>query len=185
MGRIEDLAAEYERHICVPWQRTITGAQRVVMVVYEKHLERTLRARLGEFEQRTTRHGHPWINYDCTTLFAEWMAAADYREAYFESPDDLDMKLRDEFLDYVAEPLREQLLAADADTVVAMTGVASLYGFARVSDVIRSVEPDIAGRLVVFFPGTKDDNVYRLLDARDGWNYQAHCITVHDAGGTA
>ncbi len=45
MARIEDLAEKYGRHIATPWQRTVAGAQRVVMVVYDKELERTLRAR--------------------------------------------------------------------------------------------------------------------------------------------
>jgi len=36
--------------------------------------------------------------------------------------------------------------------------------------------------LLVFFPGTKNDNNYRLLDARDGWNYLAQGITLHDEG---
>jgi hypothetical protein len=185
MGKIEELAAEYERHICIPWQRTVAGAQRVVMVVYEKELERALRARLGEFEQRTRTAGHDWKRYDCTRAFAEWMAAAEYRDAYFESPEDLDLKLEGEFLDHVAAPLRELLREADENTVVAVTGVASLYGFARVSELIRSVEPDIRGRLLVFFPGSRDATTYRLLDARDGWNYLASCITLHGVEGRA
>ena len=44
MGRIEDLADRYYEHISTPWQRTVAGAQRVIMVVYDKELERTLRA---------------------------------------------------------------------------------------------------------------------------------------------
>ena len=45
MARIEDLADRFGRHIATPWQRTVSGAQRVVMLVYDKELERTLRAR--------------------------------------------------------------------------------------------------------------------------------------------
>ena len=51
MGRIEDLAERYAEHIRTPWQRTVAGAQRVVMVVYDKELERTLRARKVAFDQ--------------------------------------------------------------------------------------------------------------------------------------
>lgn len=178
MGRIEDLAAKYERHIRAPWQRTVAGAQRVVMVVYDKELERTFRARKAEFEQRTEAAGHAWVEYDFAQAFARWMARDEYREAYFERPDDLRMKLEREFVDSVVDPLRELLRTSDEDTVVALTGVAALYGFAHISDVIRSVEPDIRGRLVVFFPGSKDGNNYRLLDARDGWNYLASGITL-------
>jgi hypothetical protein len=45
------------------------------------------------------------------------------------------------------------------------------------------VVKDIRGRLVVFFPGEYEDNNYRLLDARDGWNYLAVPITLHNGVG--
>jgi len=35
----------------------------------------------------------------------------------------------------------------------------------------------VHGRLVVFFPGSFEDNNYRLLDGYDGWNYLATPIT--------
>ena len=182
MGKIEDLAAVYERHVSVPWQRSVAGAQRVMLVVYEKELERTLRARIGEFEQATRRSGHDWTLVDCTRWFAEWMAADEYRESWFEDPDLLGMKLEGEFREHVASRLRAQLETVEENSVVAMLGVASLYGFLRVSEVIRTVEQSIRGRLVVFFPGTKNESNYRLLDARDGWNYLAQGITLHGGG---
>ena len=185
MGKIEELAAIYERHISAPWPQTVAGSQRVMMVVYEKELERTLRARLGEFEQRTLAAGKKWTPLDCTRWFAEWMAADEYRDAYFESPEDLTLKLEGDFKPHVVGRARQALRAADAQTVVAMYGVASLYGFMRTSELIRDIESEIRGRLVVFFPGTKEGGNYRLLDARDGWNYLANCITLHGVGGTA
>ena len=182
MGRIEDLAVVYERHIGAPWPRSVSGAQRVMLVVYEKELERTLRARIGEFEQATRRSGHDWTLVDCTRWFAEWMAGDEYRDAWFEDPDLLGMKLEGEFREAVANRLRGELEAAGDDSVVALLGVASLYGFLRLSEAIRSVEQAVRGRLVVFFPGTKNESNYRLLDARDGWNYLAQGITLHGGG---
>ena len=182
MGRIEELATVYERHVSVPWQRSVSGAQRVMLVVYEKELERTLRARIGEFEQATRRSGHEWTLVDCTRWFAEWMADDEYREAWFEDPELLGMKLEGEFREDVARRLRARLDEAGENEVVAVLGVASLYGFLRVSEAIRSVEQAIRGRLVVFFPGTKNENNYRLLDARDGWNYLAQGVTLHGGG---
>ena len=183
MSKIDQLAALYEREISVPWQRTIAGAQRVILVVYDKESERAFRARKAEFENRTRSAGYGWVEFDCTRSFAEWMSADDYREAYFEEPEALRMKLDSEFLSAVAQPLRQLLQNADGNTVVAMTGVGCLYGFTHVSELIREVETDIAGRLVVFFPGSKDGNNYRLLDARNGWNYLARGITLHGSGG--
>ena len=185
MGKIEDLTANYERHLSVPWQRLVAGAQRVMLLIYEKELERTLRARLGEFEIKTRNAGHEWVQHDCTKAFSRWLASDEYQEAYFESPVDLSMKIEGEFKDHVVAPLRECLRSADDNTVVALTGVASLYGFAHISEIVRAVEPDIQGRLIVFFPGTKEGSNYRLLDARDGWNYLANSITPHGTGGTA
>ncbi len=185
MGKIEDLAAVYEHHISAPWQRTVSGAQRVMMVVYEKELERTVRARIGEFEQATRRSGHGWKLVDCTRWFAEWMAADEYRDAYFANASLLGMKLEGEFKHAMSARLAEELERTDGDTVVMLMGVASLYGFMRVSELIRGVEQSIRGRLVVLFPGSKDGNNYRLLDARDGWSYLANGITLHGAGGLA
>ena len=65
--------------------------------------------------------------------------------------------------------------------MVAVSGVAGLFGFAKVSSVIEKVVPKVRGRLVVFFPGEHEDNNYRLLDARDGWNYLAIPIKAHEA----
>ena len=84
-------------------------------------------------------------------------------------------------MEYSAEQLRTALTAphVDEDTVVGVFGAACLYGFTRVSLVLKKVERDIRGRLALFFPGEYDNNNYRLLDARDGWNYLAVPITLH------
>jgi Domain of unknown function (DUF1788) len=186
MARIEDLAERYGRHIATPWQRTVAGAQRVLMVVYDKELERTLRARLLAFETATREAGHDWRQIDLADTFAVWMAADDYRDEYFRSPEDLQLKLDAEFPDFVAERLRAELQKSDVTlhTVVAVLGVGALFGFARISQVLKIVEADIRGRLVVFFPGQFERNNYRLLDARDGWNYLAVPITLHSEGET-
>lgn len=182
MGKIEDLAAAYEANVGAPWQRTVSGEERVLMVVYEKESERLLRARLGEFEQATRRSGHEWKLVDCTRWFAEWMAGLDYCDTYFENPDLLGLKLDGEFRDHVAAKLAAELRSAGDNTVVALLGISSLYGFIRASELINAVESSIRGRLLVFFPGTKNENVYRLLDARDGWKYLAQGITLHGGG---
>ena len=184
MARIEDLADRFGRHIATPWQRTISGAQRVVMLVYDKELERTLRARRQVFEMAAA--GHDWHEMDISNAFAAWMAADDYREEYFASPEDLQLKLEAEFPEYVAERLRAMLTRDEVteNSIVALFGVGALFGFARLSHILKLVEGDIKGRLVVFFPGHLERSNYRLLDARDGWNYLAVPITLHGEGGT-
>ena len=184
MARIEDLAERFGRHIATPWQRTISGAQRVVMLVYDKELERTLRARKLAFETAARQAGHDWHELDISDAFAAWMAADDYREEYFESPEDLQLKLQAEFPEYVAERLRAMPTRDEVteNSIVALFGVGALFGFARLSHILKLVEADIKGRLVVFFPGHLERSNYRLLDARDGWNYLAVPITLHGEG---
>jgi hypothetical protein len=181
MGRIEDLANRYQSHISAPWQKNLAGAQRTIFVVYEKADERKLRAKLELFEMATRQSGHGWKVFDFTGTFARWMAEMEYREAYFEEPADLALKLQSAFVHLAAAELREALAAPEVDenAVVAVHGVACLFGFTKVSLVLKEVEHDIRGRLVLFFPGEFDNNNYRLLDARDGWNYLAVPITLH------
>jgi hypothetical protein len=185
MGRIEQLAEKYRQHIGLPWQKTVAGAQRVILVVYDKELERTLLARKQLFELATRETGHEWFELNIANSFAQWMAADEYRDAYFESPEDLQLKLDSEFAEHVAARIRAVLEEpkAASTSVVAVFGVGALFGFTRVSRVLKLLEPYIRGRLVVFFPGVYDQNNYRLLDARDGWNYLAVPITVHSPGG--
>ena len=52
----------------------------------------------------------------------------------------------------------------------------------KVSALLNEVNDAIAGRLLVFFPGEHEGNSYRLLDARDGWNYLAIPITPNGSG---
>lgn len=184
MARIEDLVDNYKTHISVPWQKNLAGPQKTIFVVYPKVDERRLRARLDHFELATKEAGHSWQLVDLTSVFSRWMAATDYREEYFREPSDLALKLDSEFLHFVAEQIRQVLTqtVADENCVVAVFGVASLYGFARVSLVLKEVEKEIRGRLVLFFPGEYENNNYRLLDARDSWNYLAVPITLNTGG---
>jgi bacteriophage exclusion system BrxB-like protein len=185
MGRIEALATRYQNHISAPWQRNLAAEQRVIFIVYPKVDERKVRARVELFEMATIQAGHKWKRYDLTNAFAHWMAATDYRDIYFEEPDAIMMRLQSDFLQFIAGGLRAILTASDVDedTVVAVQGVASLYGFTRVSLVLQEVVKNIRGRLVLFFPGEYEHNNYRLLDARDGWNYLAVPITLHNGMG--
>lgn len=182
MGRIEELANRYRGHVGAPWQRSLAGDQKAIFIVYPKTDERKLRARMELFEMATTSTGHRWRLVDLTDAFARWMAETDYRDVYFEEPETLAMKLRSDFVQHAAGRLRNAITAegVDEDTVVAVQGVACLFGFTRVSLVLKEVVKDIRGRLVVFFPGEYEDNHYRLLDARDGWNYLAVPITLHN-----
>ena len=179
MGKIEDLCRQYEGFASSHWPDHLAGAQRIWFAVYDRMDERRLRARLGIFEEATGRARHQWQLCDLTDAFADWMAAQEYRDSYFESPEDLESAMGD-FLEFAANRLRHVLASSDRNTVVAALGVATLFGFARVSELMEEVKDSIVGRLLVFFPGEYEANNYRLLDARDGWNYLAVPITASE-----
>lgn len=174
MGAIENLAKAYERLVRLPWDQNLAGEQRAWFAIYEPTQERRLRLRVPEFEVATKNAGHGWVQVDLTDTFAHWMANHEYREAYFESPDDMTLALED-FAAAVVTLLRDALTApsVDANTVVAVVGIGSLFGLMYASDLLKRVTPSVRGRLLIFFPGQRNGSNYRLLDARDGWNYLA------------
>ena len=183
MSEIEDLVRAYEDMARLPWDRTLAGPQKVWFAVYEPAQERRLRLRISEFESATKKAGHFWILVDLTNTFAGWMANHEYREAYFEQPEDLDLALQD-YARFVADRVAGTLAAPNVDenTVVAILGLGSLFGLTFASALFQQVAPLIHGRLLAFFPGRHEGSNYRLLDARDGWNYLAVPITAKDWG---
>ena len=89
-------------------------------------------------------------------------------------------QLEAEFISYAIQFLKGELNQTihDQDTIIAIKDISSLFGFVRFSEVLKSCDKDFQGRLLIFFPGEFDQNHYRLLDARDGWDYLARPITL-------
>jgi hypothetical protein len=185
MNRIDLLKKNYQKFCDSHWDRNVSGAQRVWLAVYDKEDERKLRLRLRLFEEATHHTGRKWKSIDLTVAFANWMCGpdnSDYADSYFESPDSLDNAKLGEFMQSVVVRIRSALseLADPDNSVLAVYGIASVFGFLKISEILPLVEGDVKGRLLVFFPGVYEQNNYRLLDARDGWNYLAYPITASD-----
>ena len=91
------------------------------------------------------------------------------------------------FFNHLVEQVRERLdKHPDPNGVVALLGAGTLFGLGdvvKVSALLNAVNDAVAGRLLIFFPGQHEGNSYRLLDARDGWNYLAIPITPNGRGG--
>ena len=186
LSRLAKLIAAYSQHISAPWQTGLAAIQRVIFAVYDKADELRLRASIEEFALVTKQAGKAWLLLDVTNAFAEWMVAQEYREAYFDSPEDLAGHQAGELTEFVlhlTKVLKTRITAeADATTVVALSGVGTLFGLARVSTVIDGIKDAVPGRLLVFFPGEyhPENHSYRLLDARDSWNYLAVPLLTKD-----
>jgi len=179
MSKVKRLLNSYARFIEVPWRGDAAAAQRVVFCVYHEHEELRLRARVEEFELATTKAGHGWSLFDLTNSFSEWMAGQKYAHRYFQQPNLLPSILPN-YGTWIVQRFREFLQSSQCgeNDVVALQGVGSLFGFLKVKGVVDQLAPLVNGRLVVFFPGSYEDNNYRLLDGYDGWNYLAVPITA-------
>jgi hypothetical protein len=85
------------------------------------------------------------------------------------------------FFEHLIEEVSDEMgQHPDPEGVVAVLGAGTLFGLGdtvKVSALLNAVNGAAAGRLLVFFPGQHEGNSYRLLDARDGWNYLAIPIT--------
>jgi hypothetical protein len=150
------------------------------MAVYAPEEERRLRLNLPDFGTATKQAGHEWDLIDISSAFEEWMAAHEYRDAYFASPSLMQPELKGFFKELVA---RVQAAIAEKTApgkVIGLIGAGSLYGLGeqvKVSALIERVEGLVRGRLLVFFPGEVEGNNYRLMGAQDGWNYHAIVIS--------
>lgn len=179
MNRVKRLLASYARFIGVPWRDDAAPAQRVIFCVYNENEELSLRAKVDEFEIATRDTGHEWFVFDLTDTFAAWLSGQRYAESYFHKPTLLSTLLP-QYLTYIADRFAAflQEKSAGNNSVVALKGVGSLFGLLKVKAVVDRLAPMVEGRLAVFFPGTYENNNYRLLDGYDGWNYLAVPITA-------
>lgn len=179
MNRIKRLTQSYSKFISIPWRNDVAAAQRVIFCVYNETEERGLRAKIDEFEIATRQAGHVWGVFDLTDTFAMWLTSQRYAASYFQKPHLLPTLLP-KYLDYIVKEFDIFLhkKAFNVEYVVALKGVGSLFGFLKVKDVVDALSPLVTGRLLVFFPGSFENNNYRLLDGYDGWNYLAVPITA-------
>ncbi|MDX2282978.1 MAG: BREX protein BrxB domain-containing protein [Bacteroidia bacterium] len=180
MTKVDKLLHAFEAALREPWAATLSGQEKVWFLVYEPAEQRKVDLQIGEFEIRAKAARKTWIPISLKQVFPEWMARHEYREEYFADPTALADQLEYDFRDFVIQYLRDQIRAGSdgPHALIALTGVGALFGFCRLSEVLKGATESLQGRLLVFFPGEFSSNQYRLLDARDGWNYLARPITA-------
>jgi hypothetical protein len=179
VSKIKRLAQAYSKFVAVPWRDDAAAAQRVIFCVYHETEELRLRANVDEFEIATRAAGRDWAVFDLTDSFPTWLASQRYAKSYFQKPNLLPTLLP-KHLSYIETEFVTFLQDKNVNEnfVVALKGVGTLFGLLKVKEVVDRLAPKVKGRLLVFFPGSYEDNNYRLLDGYDGWNYLAVPITA-------
>jgi len=179
-SKVDQLLDVFEKVVNEPWSSRLSGSERVWFLVYDPSEQRKLDLRIGDFATSAVRANKKWQEISLKECFPTWMSSHDYKEEYFANPEYIVDQLEAEFIPYAIQFMKSALskFEQDANTVIAIRDVASLFGFARISEILKSCDKNFKGRLLIFFPGEFEQNQYRLLDARDGWDYLARPITL-------
>lgn len=187
MSRIDQLVQSYRRHVGIPLKQNVTIAERTWFVVYSPDEDRRLRSRLAEFEIATKDCGLIWKEIDLTGSFTRWIDSfedSDERAASLATPSIVEDYADPGFRNFLADNIRQamaEIPASDVDrTVFAITGLMELYDFIHVSQVMDALGRNVRGVILIFFPGEREENTYRFLGARTGWDYLATPITHED-----
>lgn len=180
ISKVDQLIQEFDKVVHEPWTSTLSGQERIWFLVYDPAEQRKVSLRMGEFETSTLRAGKKWQEISFKNCFPEWMSNHEYREEYFSNPEYIVDQLEAEFIPFAIQFLKDKManIEQDNETLIALLDVSSLFGFARLSEILKNCDKDFQGRLLIFFPGEFEQNQYRLLDARDGWDYLARPITI-------
>ena len=143
-------------------------------------MERRVRGRLPELKALTETAGHSWRHLDLAPEFGRWLAAHELFDEVLDIPEELP-GLLPAFADHLKAMVQAELAQCTPNELLAISGVGSLFRLASVSELTKQVATNIPGRMMLLFPGRHQAGVYRLLDAREGWNYRATPIPAADA----
>lgn len=179
-SKIDQLLSAFEKVVKEPWSSALSGQERIWFLVYDPAEQRKVDLRMGDFESVATKAGKKWKEVSLKNCFPSWMSNHEYREDYFISPEYIVDQLEAEFIPYAIQYLKNEFnkIEQNEDMLLALRDVSSIFGFARLSEILKSCDKDFKGRILIFFPGEFEHNHYRLLDARDGWDYLARPITL-------
>lgn len=186
MSRVSDLIQAYRRHVEIPFRTNLPLSQRTWFLVYPPEDERKLRNQLPELEIATHDAGLTWHQIDLSSSFSSWFDKHDPDEEQrleaLAIPEDTEDYAEPAFAEFLAASISQQIqkfITSDPTrTVHAICGVMELYDFVHLSSVIDKLPKNISGALLLLFPGTRENNTYRFLGARDGWDYLATPITL-------
>jgi hypothetical protein len=181
---VEKLIQTFATRLRIPWSDDLSLPERQWFAVYPPEQERRVRHQVAGFRREVEAAGKTWNQIDLSDAFADWMARHDYRKAYFEDPELL--------VDDAFEPLREVVVGrvvdglahTTDDTLTAVVGAGSLFGFVHLSQVFNPSTIQFKGRLLLLFPGNHEGATFNLLNFRSSYTYQAVAITAASSRGT-
>ena len=178
MSKINQLLAKFEGIINEPWPTGLSGQEKVWFLIFDPIDLRKVHFKLGEFEMATKNANREWLLISLNDYFTNWLSQHDYKESFFEEPQYISDALQDDFREYIINEITKSFFQNSENTLLVLKDVSAIFGFIKLSEIVNDISKKIKGRLMVLFPGEFTSNQYRLMDARDGWDYLARPIMI-------
>ena len=164
MARTDQLLNAYRKQVSMPLRPGLALNQRVWFIVYPPEEER--------------------VAIDVQRTLADWIDTfdEDTKNTCLGTPEILEDYARPEYIKFLSSRINQAVSNVPDDrrakTVFALRGLMELFDFIHVSDLVADIDTKLTGILLVFFPGEREDNTYRFLGARTGWDYLAVPISA-------
>ena len=179
MSKIDQLLQKFQRIIKEPWPTGLSGQEKIWFLIFDPIDLRKMEFKLGEFEIATKNANRDWHLISLKTKFSYWLSKHDYKVSFFEDPEYLSDALQDDFKNYLEDSIIADLDSNNNEnTLIVLNDVSAIFGFIKLSEIVNAISNKIQGRLMILFPGEFTNNQYRLMDARDGWDYLARPIMI-------
>jgi hypothetical protein len=178
MSKVNQLIEKFESIIKEPWSTGLSGQEKVWFLIFDPIELRKVYFKLGEFEMATKNANRDWLSISLNDSFTNWLSQHDYKESFFEEPQYISDALQEEFREYIILEINEKLEENSENTLLVLKDASAIFGFIKLSEIVQDLSNKIKGRLMVLFPGEFTNNQYRLMDARDGWDYLARPIMI-------
>jgi hypothetical protein len=154
-----------------------------LILVYDPDQERRCRARQIELREKLEAREVHVEECELSNFIFDYYASKGQLERIFDL--DRNPARREELRHMIAGVYERELVdrildrIQDTDSehsVVFLTGVASMYPFARVSNLLTSLENQVKIPLVVFYPGSERDGKLSFLNQEPHVGYRARRI---------
>ena len=178
MSKIDQLIAKFELIINEPWPSGLSGQEKVWFLIFDPIDLKKVHFKLSEFEMATKNANREWLLISLNDYFTNWLSNNEYKEAFFEEPEYISDALQGEFREFIIFEIDKRLERNSENTLIVLKDASAIFGFIKLSEIVQDISKKIKGRLMVLFPGEFTNSQYRLMDARDGWDYLARPIMV-------
>ena len=172
MHSFDELLSAFRRQVRIPWRPDAPPSARIWILWHAPSMHLKIEGRLGEFEDATRQAGRGWTSLDLAPFFGQWIARHEFFDPLLAMPEEIRGMLP-QLETAVCEAVLNGVSQTGSNDIFVIQGCGSLFGLAKLSSILDRVSHAIPGRLLVLFPGRHASGIYRLLDARDGWNYHA------------